>query len=226
MVCHKADPIQSTNQRKEKQMLNKIRNRKGFTLIELLIVVAIIGILAAIAIPQFSAYRIRGYNSAATADLRNSRTAMEAFFSDWQVYPSTNLLGVAGPGLPYNNATAAPLIQVAKNGISATAPSSAATVQFPVSANVTLLIDTDAAGSGSTYVMATKNASGDRCYAADADATQIFWMNGAIGGILAAGVLPVATGNVNNLAPGTPPVPAASIAPCAGGTQTTWVPIS
>ena len=52
-----------------------------------MIVVAIIGILAAIAIPQFSAYRIRGYNSAATADIRNSRTTLEAFFSDWQVYP-------------------------------------------------------------------------------------------------------------------------------------------
>ncbi len=68
-------------------MLQKMRNRKGFTLIELLIVVAIIGILAAVAIPQFSAYRIRGFNSAATSDGRNFRTNMEAYYSDYQNYP-------------------------------------------------------------------------------------------------------------------------------------------
>lgn len=68
-------------------MLNQIRNRKGFTLIELLIVVAIIGILAAIAIPQFSAYRAKAYNSAAQSDLKNTKTGLEAFFADNQKYP-------------------------------------------------------------------------------------------------------------------------------------------
>ena len=68
-------------------MLNKLRSNKGFTLIELLIVVAIIGILAAIAIPQFSAYRAKAYNAAATSDLKNAKTTMESYFADNQMYP-------------------------------------------------------------------------------------------------------------------------------------------
>ncbi len=69
-------------------MLTKFtkNNEKGFTLIELMIVIAIIGILAAIAIPQFSAYRIRSFNAAAKADLRNAATAQEAYFVDNQMY--------------------------------------------------------------------------------------------------------------------------------------------
>lgn len=68
-------------------MLNKLRSKKGFTLIELLIVVAIIGILAAIAIPQFSSYRVKSYNTAAASDLKNVKTALEAYYADNQAYP-------------------------------------------------------------------------------------------------------------------------------------------
>ncbi len=65
-----------------------LKQKKGFTLIELMIVIAIIGILAAIAIPQFAAYRIRGFNATSQSDLRNMATAQEAFYADNQIYTS------------------------------------------------------------------------------------------------------------------------------------------
>lgn len=58
-----------------------MKNRKGFTLIELLIVVVIIGILAAIAIPKFGATRDKAYISQMKSDLRNLQSAQELFYS-------------------------------------------------------------------------------------------------------------------------------------------------
>jgi len=57
-------------------------NRKGFTLIELLIVVVIIGILAAIAIPKFANTKEKAYIASMKSDLRNLITAQEAYFAD------------------------------------------------------------------------------------------------------------------------------------------------
>ena len=58
------------------------RTKKGFTLIELLIVVVIIGILAAIAIPKFANTKEKAYVASMKSDLRNLVTAQEAYYSD------------------------------------------------------------------------------------------------------------------------------------------------
>ena len=64
-----------------------LRNtRKGFTLIELLIVVVIIGILAAIAIPKFASTKEKAYLATMKSDLRNLATAQEGYFADNKKY--------------------------------------------------------------------------------------------------------------------------------------------
>jgi len=69
-----------------------MRDKKGFTLIELLIVVVIIGILAAIAIPKFSATREKAYFAAMKSDLKNLASQQEIYYSDTYAYTSSTTL--------------------------------------------------------------------------------------------------------------------------------------
>ena len=107
----------------------KNRTRSGFTLIELLIVVVIIGILAAIAIPKFANTKSKAYIAAMKSDLRNLVTAEESFFADSTKYvtydtmrlkfkPSTGVNNpVIVPGAGYWSATITHT-QITANGFS------------------------------------------------------------------------------------------------------------
>jgi type IV pilus assembly protein PilA len=93
-------------------------NRKGFTLIELLIVVVIIGILAAIAIPKFAATKDKSKLASVKTDLRNSMTAEETYFSDFASYGTfSNLQGASNFSLSTGNTAS---ITTATNGYTAT----------------------------------------------------------------------------------------------------------
>ena len=73
------------------------RKQQGFTLIEIMIVVAIIGILAAIAIPSYADYVTRGRVIEATSGLGDARNKMEQYFQDNRTYPTGCVIAPTAP---------------------------------------------------------------------------------------------------------------------------------
>ena len=98
----------------------RMSSKKGFTLIELLIVVVIIGILAAIAIPKFANTKEKAYLASMKSDLRNMATTQEAYFADYNVY-------VSGTGSNTTGGTAAINGMVPSAGVTMTATATAGT---------------------------------------------------------------------------------------------------
>ena len=70
---------------------------RGFSLVELLVVLAIVGLLAVIAIPQFVSYRASAVDSQMKGDLKNAALAMESYFAEKKTYP-TSLTAIVSVG--------------------------------------------------------------------------------------------------------------------------------
>jgi type IV pilus assembly protein PilA len=90
-------------------MRERLNKEEGFTLIELMVVVLIIAVLVAIAIPSFLGFRNRAEDRSAQADLRNSLLAEKAFWTDNGAYTANGSaeLGAYEPSLLTNNTGAA-----------------------------------------------------------------------------------------------------------------------
>lgn len=119
-------------------MLTRTENEKGFTLIELLIVIAIIGILAAIAIPQFNQYKARAYDSDSKAALHNLYLACKAYYAD-NTSAGTCSLAVA-KGTTYgfvqsNSVTVTVTTATPETSFAGTAKHSSSTRTFSIDSN-------------------------------------------------------------------------------------------
>jgi type IV pilus assembly protein PilA len=89
MIIETASPVTANSWNLTSRCRRRTSAVRGYSLIELLVVVAIIAILAAIAIPQVFAYRAKAVDAVMHSDLRNAAVAMESYYTDYRAYPAS-----------------------------------------------------------------------------------------------------------------------------------------
>jgi len=158
------------------------RNQKGFTLIELMIVIAIIGILAAIAIPQFAAYRVRANNTKGSTTAGVIKSAQAALNQDLAAYGFTDeadLVAASAAAATELDGSAGAIVAampgVVGARISGTGGNGAdSAVGFSVPESVDVIADVSAAGAGGaaaglSYQVVAESSRGIRAYVVDGD---------------------------------------------------------
>ena len=211
-------------------MIQKLtNNKKGFTLIELMIVIAIIGILAAIAVPQFMSYRMRSYNTAAKSVVHNLKADNSNLNSELGVYGHTEAAPLAlnaatGAAAPADSGAVAGLV------VSATPAQAGARLagitndglrQLAIGISLGRMMTADVQdvndpSDDSTFHAFARHFKGDTAYAIDNDVENVMcsvsnptlWPNNAgLMAIAIAPVLPVAD-DINTIAGGGAPTAA------------------